>query len=463
MKYKSFTLENYKGIKKVSINLKEGFPHCLIGSNESGKTTLLKGIQQTGRLCKGEKIKNLNRIKPKGTRFSEAIRFVAELTVDQKDNMGHGSKPVELRISFLYHFKESLYQQGEDKTFVEVKMKANGEFEQARDSHIEKYLDAVKELAPDMLYYDDFLLEIPDKVYFARAGIGWERQGGILDHIPSFNGDTEAFEVNRNWQLIFEDIFRESQNGKDPNREPVSFHNMVVAWKGDEGTKNTRINVMEKVLDREISKISQDLSSNSFTFQNFRIKETKEDQYKTYELLIEGKDRILYKISERSKGYKCFFSFLVATLFRKNSNPNTLFLLDEPASNLHTRTHDNIIKQLSDLAKSSSVIYATHLPDVIDVENLNNTWLMQNEVEEEKVEGSNISCTPALQLDQCTDKEKLTRNAKPLIDKIAFQFGKNKEKLNLDQVKKIFDAFSKPILKETLGHIWNSTLNWFST
>ena len=48
MIYKKFYFNNYKGIKETSIELdKKNKLHCIVGINESGKTTLLKAIETT--------------------------------------------------------------------------------------------------------------------------------------------------------------------------------------------------------------------------------------------------------------------------------------------------------------------------------------------------------------------------------------------------------------------------------
>ena len=48
MIYKKFYFNNYKGIKETSIELdKNNKLHCIVGINESGKTTILKAIETT--------------------------------------------------------------------------------------------------------------------------------------------------------------------------------------------------------------------------------------------------------------------------------------------------------------------------------------------------------------------------------------------------------------------------------
>jgi AAA15 family ATPase/GTPase len=78
MIYKKFYFNNYKGIKEkveIDIDANSDKPYCIIGNNEGGKTTILKGINLIGKLCVGGKIKDqdLIKIKPKIDFFSETL------------------------------------------------------------------------------------------------------------------------------------------------------------------------------------------------------------------------------------------------------------------------------------------------------------------------------------------------------------------------------------------------------
>jgi len=57
MIYKKFYFENYKGIKdklEFPVNVDSKKPYCIIGNNEGGKTTILKGMAFISRLCRDE-------------------------------------------------------------------------------------------------------------------------------------------------------------------------------------------------------------------------------------------------------------------------------------------------------------------------------------------------------------------------------------------------------------------------
>ena len=76
MRYLSFSLENYKGLKKISIDDLSDLS-CFIGNNESGKTTILKGIEIIGKLCLGENLSEREKkeIRPRESSFNGGITF----------------------------------------------------------------------------------------------------------------------------------------------------------------------------------------------------------------------------------------------------------------------------------------------------------------------------------------------------------------------------------------------------
>ena len=75
-----------------------------------------------------------------------------------------------------------------------------------------------------------------------------------------------------------------------------------------------------------------------------------------------------YDIDERSTGFRWFFSFLLFTLYRSRSYPGkkTLFLLDEPASNLHAGAQSQLLNSFPRIAsrgKSNNVLNPQSLLD----------------------------------------------------------------------------------------------------
>ena len=79
-------------------------------------------------------------------------------------------------------------------------------------------------------------------------------------------------------------------------------------------------------------------------------------------------------IDQRSQGLKWYFMFYV--FMRSNSiklDENFLFLFDEPGIYLHINAQKELLKFLRELCESNSqVIFSTHLPFMIENDNLNN-------------------------------------------------------------------------------------------
>ncbi len=92
-------------------------------------------------------------------------------------------------------------------------------------------------------------------------------------------------------------------------------------------------------------------------------------------------NNIQYQVSERSMGFKWFFTFLLFTEFRKNRSSERgeiLFLLDEPASNLHSTAQKKLLKTFERLATNCRLIYTTHSHHLIHPDWLSSAYVIRN-------------------------------------------------------------------------------------
>ena len=89
-----------------------------------------------------------------------------------------------------------------------------------------------------------------------------------------------------------------------------------------------------------------------------------------------------YDIDERSTGFRWFFSFLLFTLFRSQqqiSTKRTLFLLDEPASNLHAGAQSQLLDSFPAIASGhNQIIYSTHSHYLINPDWLDQAYIVSN-------------------------------------------------------------------------------------
>jgi len=83
---------------------------------------------------------------------------------------------------------------------------------------------------------------------------------------------------------------------------------------------------------------------------------------------------------ERSSGFRWFFSFLCAfSRYRMQDKP-VIILLDEPALGLHARAQRDFLKFIEEqLAPSCQVIYSTHSPFMVPPEHLHRVRLVQDQ------------------------------------------------------------------------------------
>jgi predicted ATP-dependent endonuclease of OLD family len=90
----------------------------------------------------------------------------------------------------------------------------------------------------------------------------------------------------------------------------------------------------------------------------------------------------LYKISQRSLGFRWFLSFILFTEIPAavNKDKKLIFLLDEPAANLHSSAQEQILKSFKYMAqRGHQIIYSTHSQYLIDPNLLENAYVCRNE------------------------------------------------------------------------------------
>ena len=147
---------------------------------------------------------------------------------------------------------------------------------------------------------------------------------------------------------------------------------------------------MEKALDEKITNQWGDLfGKNKINFKEIKLDPEYTDGrlYLSFKIRTESKKEFL--VRERSKGFKWFFSFLLFTEFRKKRTSNILFLLDEPASNLHSSAQAKILDALSELSTDALVIYSTHSHHLINPRWLAGAYICINKnLSDEVLEGS---------------------------------------------------------------------------
>lgn len=386
MRYKEFSISNFKGIEKVILDLKNNRIITLVGLNESGKTTIMQAISIYYELSKGRALteQEKNSLRPKGIDFTGTISIGATIDYEAEDTKKLNNYISSLNLpykvilpresfSFVHNLEYNLHVFVEHKRTAgflpraqfrneEGKYETKSLYDYDNDTWniILKYIKT--ELLPEVIYYEDFIFSIPEEIVYKTT-----------EQPPTSLED----EKNAIWQLVLDDII------KTVNPNFTSFREMVVEiWSTDNDTAQNRISQIEEILNKKITRSWKSLFQKETKRINFKeIKITPKTENSEFKVSFKVKtdDGKLFSINDRSKGCRWFFSFLIFTEFRKNRTKNILFLLDEPASNLHTSAQKKILDAIKELSTSSVVIYSTHSQYLINPAWLSGSYIVIND------------------------------------------------------------------------------------
>ncbi len=380
MRYSKFEIKKYKGIEKLVLDL-DSIPvlniFTLVGLNESGKTTILEAINSFQNPAKDN-----NELIPKSKRsnFNDSITIKAHLKADSEDiiaindflkSQGYRLAKditeftVENVLKYLsssYQKSNAIWQMGLFVLPINSKSKKALDLYKTNEPVWQKLIDYIRaNLLPKIVYYPNFLFNFPNAIYLE------EREG-----------EPEEARFYRN---VVQDVLN-SLN------QDLNIKTHLVDRKVN-GTKNDLENI-EKVLSDMAGMITQSVftawgrisgiktSGFSVVLGN-DIKIDLEGRQYIEMKIKEGTDS--YYIRERSLGFRWFFAFLLFTLFRKHRGgevDNTLFLLDEPASNLHQTGQKELLGSFEQLTEGSMVIYSTHSHHLINPKWLSGTFIVKN-------------------------------------------------------------------------------------
>lgn len=395
MKYLEFEIINFKGIDSIKLNIKNNRIITLVGLNESGKTTIMEAIKAFYEITRYRNLTDSekNAFRPKGIDFTGDIvlKSIIEYETEDYSRLNEYVKSLKLpylvsipkhSLEYTNKFHYELHNFVKHERLVTFPVKAsikneNGKYSQVvlydYDKEIwNKLLKFVtEELIPEVIYYEDFIFHIPEEISFTNETL-----------------KTVSLESEKNitWQYVLDDII------KVVNNKFSSFKEIVVEiWDSDNETALNRISQVEEVLNNKITKSWKELfqkETKQISFKEIKISPKTDGGTFKVSFKVKTDNGKLFSINDRSKGCRWFFSFLIFTEFRKNRTKNILFLLDEPASNLHSSAQIKILEAIKELSQNSIVIYSTHSHHLINPKWLSGAYIIINDkLSEETLRG----------------------------------------------------------------------------
>ena len=378
MIYKQFHIHRFRGISDVSVSLIKGDLVLLLGLNESGKTTILKAIEAFDYLNDPEKphaddlfssVRNKSDMYTNESALVSAdIRLDTNLKIeDFSDVLRKFSSPAtkQDKASLLEAFLREANTAGTlklSRVFPFRKgnpLKPYYQFESGHPLTKEKMFASeigmrIVEMCPFIIYFEDFTDRIPDQIFINSRHYGYNPDWyDIVDGLFYHTDDKFSIEA-------FKKLFSRTSPRPD-----------------DAKTVMKRVNkTLDKVFTKKWEKLSgvKDIEDTEliahFTRNN-----------KHFEIKITDTDGTTYSVDERSKGALWYLSFLMKTEFRRKKmrkdSGKPIFLIDEPASNLHSTAQQNMIEDFQQLVEDTSVIYTTHSQYLISLENIKNTYIIR--------------------------------------------------------------------------------------
>lgn len=292
--------------------------------------------------------------------------------------------PNELSLTQKYIFKDSKLQ-GNHQIIWDVNLKGikKGRKKETNlfkeDNEVWKQLiELIKQKMPKVLYFPTTLFDFPDKIYL--NGVNVENKG----YKPQF------------YKAVVQDIL--DSLGDDLNIQTHIIDRMNSGIETDrENIEQLALKMSEKITKEITDEWSQVLKNRDYEVVVY----VKKDEQGCYvEFKVKKGSEGIFKLSERSLGFRWFFVFLLITQFRgfrKNENKQVIFLFDEPAANLSRNAQNQLLKSLERISDKCSIIYTTHSQYLI-----NPNWL----------EGAFVVTNSALEKDELSEYDTNKTNIK---------------------------------------------------
>ncbi len=350
-----YRIQNYKAINDTIIKLNYSI-NPIIGVNESGKTSVLQALlafdSRNDKKNSGLHLEFQNKYHTKPTTESKISSYIK---IEKKDlqkitaklALKTGTEDYTTLNNFSPREQIILSRElsKEKKPYILEYPKLSSTLEP-------KFVKALVEELPYILYFDDFTDRVPESVQFSAD---YKTTGKI------------ANSKNKEWQEIIVEIFRRAEvDGIQDELSPLkSFFNL----KNDD-RRSDILSDIEDILNKEIieewKRIKQS-GHNKFAddSENLSLELKYEDHifiFKVRDKSFNDKKRT-FNIDERSKGFQWFFNYMIKLKFNpryKEKQENSIFLLDEPGSYLHSSAQSELLAELKTVSKKNKIVYCTH-------------------------------------------------------------------------------------------------------
>ena len=288
--------------------------------------------------------------------------------------------PNQFEVTRVYEFKNSKHTDTETYwdlgPYVKSKGKRNFRIVDWDSEEWQRIVVEIGNLFPRIIYFPTFLFEFPENIQLSQGASGREAdeyfRAMIQDALSSLDDplDLQTHILDR---VPYQD-----------DNTPYSL--WIGPWMQSDEREQVRAvlgklsqKLTEEVFGRWREVLGSDIGQKEIVLDLLPVLD--KQQHVDIFLTLQIKDgQSLFKVSDRSLGFRWFFCFLLFTMFfRRNEGGESIFLFDEPASNLHSRAQAKLLDSLEDIAADKNVIiYSTHSHHLINPLWLESTFIVTN-------------------------------------------------------------------------------------
>ena len=462
LRFRSFTIKNFKGIKEATLNLGAGNAsiHTLVGLNESGKTTILEAInmfqpdEEGMHAIAQQSMVELSKeqLIPKSLKgdFTAEIRIEATVSISKNDieamaeyclkelklEIDESQIPTEFLIvkEFVYDNSKYVTQNNLWHFRPYLKRKQQKKFTEysGPSDECKKLISLLRSRLPRIIYFPNFLFEFPDKILVS----------GSLTDATETETKTDKYFVG-----IIEDAMASLSPPMELGKHVVNrvtstnaehpFDKFIQFWWGSPEKES-----VDHVLERLANKITkevfgrwQQILGPEIGRAEIEVKSSIEsndttnerDVYLTFQIK-QGSQR--YRISERSLGFRWFFCFLLFTRFSSGAieDQSVVFLFDEPASNLHSTAQAKLLDSFEVISGGkNSIIFSTHSHHLVNPLWLENAHVVSSGLDPDSEldvdfsdANADINITISLYKRFVGENDELSHYFQPILDRLQY-------------------------------------------
>ena len=329
MKLKSVEIYDFKSISYEKLEIQSN-QLCLVGKNESGKSSIIFAISYLNILETELETSLLN----KGSdRYPNGLPIIVGTFQLSKSVY---SKLYKLMSEYISKEYLTILNKQSENCHLQLKRWGNG----------------ISNVSLSILSSGKFGLKLSDKI------------SELAKFYDSFFKDIyPEIEYFENEDLLIEPSTIEELLGLDKKFETFRKLLVIGGCNDFNDLNNPDINFVTTYLSDIEIKLNQIFKKHYKQDQSINIKIVPALGNKL-NLIIRDNSNKSFSINERSQGFQYYFSFLVNKLYTKkiSGNKNNIILLDEPGHSLHPKGAKDLLKSFDDISENSQILYTTHNP-----------------------------------------------------------------------------------------------------